>query len=196
MNQRKENRIILIEGYLASGKSTFAERLSRELHIPCLIKDKFKTALCSSICIADRRESSRFSVVTYDGMMYVAERMLEVGFPLILEGNFVPAGVEGTDESEVIRTLIHKYVGTSLTFQFRGDTNVLYRRFVEREETPERGQANKIGTPVAFQVFDKWCHNLDAFDAGGEVVKVDTTDFVQVDYGKLTKTAKRFLGGI
>lgn len=190
---RVNNKIIIIEGYLASGKSTFAELLSEELKIPCLIKDKFKTALCSSISIGDRRESSRFSVVTFDGMMYVAEQLLKTGVPLILEGNFVPAGVKETDESEVIRRLIQKYDSMALTFKFTGDTRILYRRFTEREALPERGQANRIGRAVAYDEFCGWCHNLDPFDIGGKVVPVDTTDFGKVDFTELKDTAGNFL---
>ena len=76
-------KIIVIEGYLASGKSTFAVQLSKTLTIPYLIKDTFKIALCSSLSIADRYESSRFSAVTFDAMMYVTERLMETGYPFI-----------------------------------------------------------------------------------------------------------------
>ena len=40
------NKIIIVEGYLASGKSTFALKLSESLTIPYFIKDTFKIALC------------------------------------------------------------------------------------------------------------------------------------------------------
>jgi hypothetical protein len=49
-------------------------------------------------------------------MMYVAERLLETGFPFIIEGNFVPAGLKETDEAGVIKALIQKYGYQSLTF--------------------------------------------------------------------------------
>lgn len=39
------NKIIIVEGYLASGKSTFALKLSESLTIPYFIKDTFKIAL-------------------------------------------------------------------------------------------------------------------------------------------------------
>ena len=191
--ENAKRKAIIIQGYLASGKSTFAQRLSGELQIPCLIKDTFKSALCSSITIADSKESSRFSTVAFDGMMYVTERMFETGFPILLEGNFVPGGVKAIDEAAVLYSLLHRYGYESLTFQFRGDTRVLHRRFVEREKTPERGQANKIGTAVSYEDFDCWCHNLDAFDVGGEVVRVDTTDFTKVDFDGLAERAGRFL---
>ncbi len=189
-----DNRMILIEGYLASGKSTFAEQLSRQIQVPCLVKDTFKIALCSNIQVADRKEKSRFSAVTFDGMMYVAERMLWAGYPIILEGNFVPAGVKKRDESEAIRQLADRCHAAVLTYKFIGDTKVLYQRFVAREETVGRGDVNRIGSAVAFSEFHKWCHNLDPFFAGGEVIQVDTTDFGRVDWDGLTDAARRFIG--
>lgn len=180
-------------GYLASGKSTFALQLSKMLQIPYFIKDTFKMALCEHIIVTDRAERSRFSVVTFDAMMYVAERMLETGFPIILEGNFMPAGIKKVDEAGTMKKLIEKYQYTSLTFQFVGDTQVLYQRFVEREKTLERGQVNKIGSPVSFEDFNGWCHNLDGFDIGGEVIKVETSDFRLVDFPGFIALAKAFM---
>ena len=48
-------------------------------------------SLTDNISVTSRTERSVFSTVTFDGMMYVAERMLETGISIILEGNFVPA---------------------------------------------------------------------------------------------------------
>lgn len=189
------NKVIVIEGYLAAGKSSFAEKLSQALHVPCLIKDAFKTALCSTVMMEDRKQSSRFSTITFDGMLYVAERLLEVGYPLILEGNFVPAGVKDRDESDAIRKVLEKYRSESLTFKFTGDTKVLHQRFVEREESPERGQANRIGSAVSYEDFDRWCHNLDSFHLGGKVIQVDTTDFHKIDYEVMIETARHFMEG-
>lgn len=189
------NKVIVIEGYLAAGKSSFAEKLSQELKVPCLIKDTFKTALCSTVVMEDRKLSSRFSAITFDGMLYVAERLLEVGCHLIMEGNFVPAGVKDRDESDAIRKVLEKYRSESLMFKFTGDTKVLHQRFVEREESPKRGQANRIGSAVSYENFDRWCHNLDSFQLGGKVVRVDTTDFDKADYKTIIETARHFTEG-
>ncbi len=186
-------KVIIIEGYLASGKSTFALQLSKSLNIPYLLKDTFKIALCKNISVADRAESSVFSTVTFDGMMYVTERMFETSTPIIIEGNFVPAGVKKVDEAGVIKCLIDKYNYTSLDFKFMGDTRVLHQRFLEREKTAERGEVNKIGIDVPYETFDQWCHNLDDFDIGGETVRVDTTNFSNVDFNTYIKLAKRFM---
>lgn len=168
-------KIIIIEGYLATGKSTFALQLSKSLNIPYLIKDTFKIALCKNVSVTSRTENSVFSTVTFDGMMYVAERMLETGIPIILEGNFVPAGVKKIDEADTIKRLIDRYNYTSLDFKFMGDTRVLHQRFLEREKSAERGEVNKIGMDVPYETFTQWCRNLDGFDIGGETVRVNTT---------------------
>ena len=186
-------KIIIIEGYLASGKSTFALQLSKSINVPYLIKDTFKMALCKNVAITNRDEKSMFSAVTFDAMMYVVERMFETGSPIIIEGNFVPAGIKKVDEAGVIKQLIDKYGYTSLTFKFTGDTQILYKRFIEREKTIERGQVNKIGADVPYEIFDKWCHNLDNFNVGGKTVRVDTTDFNKVEFINNIEFARQFV---
>ena len=186
-------KIIIIEGYLASGKSTFALQLSKLINVPYFVKDTFKTAICNNISIADRKESSLFSAVTFNAMMYVTERFFETGSPIIIEGNFVPAGMKQVDEAGVIKQLIDKYGYTPLTFQFKGDTRILYKRFMDREKTVERGQANKIGHDVSYDTFDGWCHNFDNFNIGGEIIQVDTTDFAEVNFDHYIKSARQFI---
>jgi len=188
-----DGKIIIIEGYLASGKSTFALRLSKAVNIPYLIKDTFKTALCKSIPIASRAESLRFSAVTFDAMMYVTERLIEYGCPVIIEANFVPLGVKKTDEAGIIKSMIDKYEYEPLTFKFFGDTHVLYKRFVEREASPERGQANMMHTELSYEDFDIYCHNLDAFTVGGEIIPIDTTDIINVDFDSYIEKARMFI---
>jgi predicted kinase len=186
-------KIIIVTGYLASGKSTFAHLLSKETNVPYLIKDTFKITLCDSVAIANREESSRFSTVTFNAMMYVTERLMETSSPIIIEGNFVPAGIKKTDEAGVIKALTGKYGFEPLTFKFSGDTQILHKRFMEREKTPERGQANMMFAEIPYSDFDRYCRNLGGFDVGGKIIEVDTTDFNNVDFGSLIETARVFL---
>lgn len=55
-----KRKVIIIEGYLSSGKSTFALQLSKKLNIPYLVKDTFKKALYKNNSITNREESSFF----------------------------------------------------------------------------------------------------------------------------------------
>jgi hypothetical protein len=150
-------------------------------------------AMCSNLSNLNRTEKSQFYVVTFDAMMYAAERLIEVGYPVIIEGNFVPHGIKKIDEAGAIKSLIDKYDCQSLTYKFMGDTEILYKRFVEREKMPERGQVNTFDAEILYSEFDMWCHNLDAFSVGGEVIKVDTTDFDKVDFNSYIKSANLFI---
>lgn len=187
-------KIIVIGGYLAGGKSSFARSLSKELNVPYLIKDTFKMELCANIEILNREEKSRFSVVTFDAMMYVTERLMEICFPIIIEGNFAPKGIKKIDEAGAIETLINRYDYHALTFKFIGDTKSLHKRFNDREKLAERGWVNQFDEgEISFDKFNIWCHNLDAFDVGGKIVIIDTTDFDKVDFSSYINLARSFL---
>lgn len=186
-------KLIVIAGYLAAGKSTFARRLGKELGVPCFVKDTFKSALCESVSITDRAESSRFSAVTFDAMCYAAERLLEAGLPVILEGNFTPPGVKPTDEAGRLRDLAARYGAPVLAFRFQGDTTVLHQRFLRREGTPERGEANRMFEAVSWETFDRLCRNLEGVELGGETVDIDATDFAAVNFETTIACARRFL---
>ena len=185
--------MIVVTGYLASGKSTFALRLSEALRVPYLIKDTFKIALSAGLLPLSREDKSRFSAVTFDAMMYVAERLMEKGLPLIIEGNFVPGGVKKTNEAGTIETLAKKHACRTLTFKFIGDTSSLYKRFIDREKLPERGQANMLSYQLSYEEFIIGCRNLGAFSIGGKTVEVDTTEFEKVDFDHHIETARVFL---
>ena len=187
-----KSHIVIITGYLAAGKSTFARRLSEAINIPCIVKDTFKSALCANIDVDSREESSRFSAVTFDAMVYIAERLIEKGCPIIIEGNFVPHGVKKTDEAGVIKALIDKYNCQSLTYKFIGDTQILQKRYIERDKLPERGKVNSMLGEISHNDFDRLCRNFDSFNIGGEVIEVDTTDFNDVDFEKHIETVRAF----
>ena len=185
-------RIIVVEGYLAAGKSTFTRQLSEAINVPYLIKDTFKIALCESIPITNKEEGSRFSAVTFDAMIYVVERLMETSYPIIIEGNFVAAGMKKKDEAGVIKALVDKYAYQPLTYKFIGDTRVLYDRYIERNSLPERGDANRDFVEPSYDVFDKYCNNLSNFSIGGKVEIIDTTDFSKVDFTKYIEIARLF----
>jgi len=188
-----QRKLIIITGHLAAGKSTFARLLSSELAIPCLVKDDFKSALCAGVEPSGRADSSRFSAITFDAMLYVAERLIETDHPLIIEGNFVPHGVKETDEAGAIKALLEKYRCPSLTFKFVGDTGILHGRFIERDKTPGRGRANVLGYEPSFDEFDLVCRQLGGFDLGEDCVTVDGTDFGRLDFRPHIEAAQDFI---
>ena len=74
-----------------------------------------------------------------------------------------------------------------------GDSRVLCDRFNEREKTHERGDANKIGIEISYESYEKYFTPLGDFTVGGEIVKIDTTDFNAVDFKSHIESARKFM---
>ena len=188
-------KIIIVAGYLAAGKTTFALELSKKLHIPVFCKDLIKIALNRNILVDNRDDSKRLSAATFDAIAFITERIMETSNPLITEANFVMNGNHGgIKEGEVLKTLVEKYGYQALTYVFVGDTRVLCDRFNEREKTSKRGEANKLGTELSYEDYEKYIAPLGDFSIGGKIIKIDATDFSAVDFEKYIETARIFKG--
>ena len=189
-------KIILMGGYCATGKTTFAKLLSQKFSVPYFSKDFTKIALNRSISVKNRDDSKKLSAAAFDAMAYTGERLMEVGLPLIMEANFVMhPNHGGIKEGEALQRLIEAYSYTSFTYIFVGDTTCLYKRHAARDTLPERGVANKMWGEYTIENYIKDNLHLADFNVGGtgDIVRVDTTDFASVDYEGLTKIAHEFL---
>jgi hypothetical protein len=115
-----------------------------------------ESAITANIPITDRETSRRFSAATFNAIAYVTERLMETGYPLIIEGNFVMSGQLKANEGEIIRNLIEKYGYESLTFILWGDTRILCDRYNEREKSPEWKRLNLRTTELTYDDCEKW----------------------------------------
>ena len=179
-----KNKIILVGGYCATGKSTFSRRLSRELNIPCFNKDIIKEMLGDGFGSESGEVFKKGSYVTTLLLIhYIAEQFLQVGKICILESNFV---VQEIDE---LKILLEKYNCECLLFVFKGDLDVMFDRYCERE----RHWVHKLTSDrEGFKnVMSEW-YGLEKAEIGQKIT-VDTTSFENVDYENLYSAAKRFI---
>lgn len=184
-------KIILVAGYLAGGKTTFSTRLAETLGLSVFNKDKMKHVLGGYLPIPSRAESRRLSDATVALMLHTAEILMRTGVPLILESNFK------ADEAARLEELIGRYGYRALTYVFEGDLHVLHRRFLARDNSPEREPANRMGGLYDdYAVFAENVRPLADFHAGGEIVRVDTTDFQTVDFDGYIEQARRFIESV
>jgi len=189
-------KIIIIAGYAAAGKTTFAKGLMSELAVPYFAKDEVKIALDRNFAVANRNDSKRLSAIAFDAMEFVIERFMEAGQPIIVEANFVMnPNHGGIKEGDALRRLIDKYGYSVLTYIFLGDMPKLYERFAARNVLPSRGDANKMWGDFTFDDYVEFSTPLGKFNIGGEIVKIDTTDIGSVDFSKYIQVAKSFLEG-
>ena len=181
-------KIILISGYVAAGKTTFSQKLSEELDILCFNKDIVKAVLGKNIDINTHEISSQFSVTTFNLLMHIMELFMRRNKPLIIESNFkIPEG-------KIIKELLELYKYKSLTFLMTGDLKIVHKRFVERDNTPERDKANRSnGLYDEFGNFEKAIKPLGDFNVGDKLIKIDTSDFSKVDFKSYIEEAKAFI---
>ena len=99
--------LMIILGSPASGKSTLARRMARELRAPCLCKDDVKEALFDILGALDRTASKRLSDASFAALLRIARTQLQAGVSCIVEGNWHhlhAAGVRGILAAEQARS--------------------------------------------------------------------------------------------
>jgi len=179
-----DKKLILVSGYCAAGKSTFARRLAQECGVPCFVKDVIKETMAD--CFDENGENGgdieavyrRGSAATFGIMLHVAEMFLAAGQVCVLEGNFKP------HEAEALKRL----GADCLSFVFVGDLDVLYDRYVARER-------HSVHLPAGDRKsFAEGQRRMRYGEFGvGKVVRVDCTDFGAVDFDGLVEIAKGFV---
>jgi predicted kinase len=181
-----KNKLILVSGHSAAGKSTFAFKLSQTLGIPFMSKDTLREAIGDGFTQGSGLMNDKgFLPATINVMMYFAECFLQIEKVCILEANFRPP------HDEQILALLEKYNADCLTFLFNGDMEVFWERY-EKRETERHwvhhfpGQCKDLfingGLKAGFGEF-----------AIGNTVTIDATDFNKIDYDGLYNIASQFI---
>ena len=178
-----KSKIILISGYPATGKSTFSAKLSEALKIPCFNKDLLKEAMADGFGKDSTDVWHKGSVATFSVMHHIAKCFLKVGKSCILESNFRPS------EGEELERLIKKYNADCLTYLFSCDPDVIYKRYVNRDDAGERHWVHKTVNELGHDFVAYCVNNKIGQIEVGEVVKVDATDFEKVDFNALIAKA-------
>ncbi len=189
---------VLVTGFPATGKSTLAAALSKELGFPMFSKDSMKELLYDTVGFRSRAEKVALGVGAMEILYYCAGQALAVGQSVILENNFENTSKEG------LLALLKKYPCPVVTVALTGDPQVIYRRFLERDASPQRHRGHVVNTcypeppgerppyvPLTFEQFVEGfkARGMDSFDIGGPRVTVDVTDFSKVDYKAVARQA-------
>ncbi len=188
---------ILVTGIPAAGKSTMAENISERLKLPAISKDTIKELMFDHVGFGSREEKVNLGIASMEIMYYVAGQLMKAGLPFILENNFEYSSESG------IKALLERYRYPVLTITLTGDYKVIYRRFLEREISPDRHRGHvvndcypekernsKKGQKVTSISYEDYVQGIErrgfeAFSVGGSRIKVDTTDFSKIDMEEL-----------
>ena len=180
-------KLLLITGDLATGKSTFANILSKKYNIPVMYKDKVKEVLCDSIGFSDREENLKLSIAAVELMIYSFSELATLGIDVTLEANF--------KENELVK--IHNIAKKSgydvLTLKLTADIDIIYHRFVYRIENENRHPAHISG----FDGYDSLKYYIEAGRkqaTPGRILEINADDFsYQEDIATLS-FIDRFMG--
>ncbi|MDR1802292.1 MAG: AAA family ATPase [Treponema sp.] len=181
------NKTIIVGGYCATGKSTFARKLSQLLNIPCFIKDVIKEVLGDGFGPENNMVEKKGSTATFLLMMHIAESFLQTGKVCILESNFK------SKEIEQLKVLLEKYNCECLTFIFKGDFDVLFDRYMKRDVSEKRHWVHNTTGETAENFKDGHLQAGIGETGIGETITIDTTIFEKVKFDDLFSLAKKFM---
>ena len=181
------NKIIVINGYCATGKSTFSKKLSEILNIPCFNKDILKETMGDGLGSDNNIVFQKGSIATFKIMLYIVERFLKVEQICIVESNFKAY------EIEQVKTLLDKYNSKCLTFLFKGNFDILYNRYKNRDNIGERHWVHQTAGETK-EIFENGHKKNGVGEIGiDKIIEIDTTYFEKINYNELISITKDYI---
>ena len=167
-------KLLLITGDIATGKSTFANILSKRYHTNMFFKDSIKEVLGDTIGFSNREENKKLSVASMELMFYIFYEFASLEKDLILESNF--------HKSELER--LHKIAEDNgydvLTIALFGDVEVLHERYLNRMANENR---HPVHLSTTIDKFEDLQGHFSAFcNRCGQVAVYNAADYRHYSY--------------
>ncbi|MBR0139191.1 MAG: ATP-binding protein [Firmicutes bacterium] len=131
-------KLIIIAGMPASGKSTAARALGERFGMPVLEKDELKEALFDTLGFKNYGEKRALDTAACAVLLKAADALLSAGSSLIMVNNF------REDMTEALRSLLEKHPCPAVLVFFKGDADVFYERYAERDRLHLRHPGHEL----------------------------------------------------
>lgn len=165
--------LLIVHGLPASGKTSLAKWIARELRWPAVYKDDLKEILFETLGWSDRVWSRRLGVSTIEIMYYIVEMQLSAGVSLLAECNYKPELA-----SPKFREILSRNGASAIQVLCQADGAVRLRRFKERARHPGHADLEMSKADA-----DAWrAEVLAPLDVPGPLITVDSTDLTTLDY--------------
>ena len=165
------NKLLLIMGDLATGKSTFANILSKRYDVNLFYKDSIKEVLGDTIGFSNREENKKLSNASMELMYFIFKEFGKLGKNLILESNF------HTVELERLHKIAYENNYEVLTLVLRGDVEILHKRYINRMQNENRHLVHLSTTIDVYEDFKKCTEYLRSAKILGKIININTDDF-------------------
>ena len=172
--------VIILNGKPCTGKSHYLKKLSQDLGLSYITRDEFKELLFDDLGIADQEWSKKLGGASYSLLFNMLEKLLMTQKSFILESNFNP-----TQHQQKLKLLFERHGYQSVEVFLETEPSILFERHKYRWESGERHRGHVDNE--RFDEFEKKLKEdvLLPLGIGDKIIKIDTTDFNNVDYDSL-----------
>ncbi len=160
-------KLILMGGDIASCKSPYSNIIGDKFNVLVINKDNLKEILGDTIIVNNREENKKLSVISFDLICYLIKKNKG---NLVIESNFKPY------EMKVLEDLIKEYNYDVLSLVFKGDNEVLHKRFLNRLNE-NRHYVHKSQDFTNIDDFVKTLEELRMVKYPGKVIEIDSSNF-------------------
>jgi predicted kinase len=168
--------LIVITGPPASGKTTVARAIARELRMPYISKDMLKETLYEEIGSRDELES-KLERAALALLFAVAERQLEAGVSVVAESNF-----DSDSDVEPILRLTQERGARILQLHLTRPKELLLESFAERAASGGRHPGHGDEPEDVEEVRARLeARDWDPLDLPGELLQVELGDEADED---------------
>jgi len=195
--------LIIVAGMPATGKSTIAAGLADVFHYPILEKDNIKEVLFDTIGFENYPQKRRLDIAANGVLLHVLELMLKADTSVIVVNNF------DTESAKQLCELMETYQSRSVTVFLNGDAQVLYQRYVERDNLHKRHlghilqehypprEGDSLDYTMTREEFDEkfFKRGMDKFRCPGERINLDMTNFDAVCVENVAGRIRELLNG-
>lgn len=183
------NKLILIAGASAAGKSRYAKHFGNAFPIPVISKDSVKEVMHDGLQFhaTTVEQTQYYGACAYKLLFYFAECLMKSGVDLCLESSFT------NQSKDVMLSLLRTYHYESLTVFLNAPLEILHQRFIQREKTEERHPGLSHGIYHDFETYEKVAAQQTEFDLGDKRLEVDVSDWDKVDYGTIDLKIEEFI---
>ena len=164
-------KLLLIMGDLATGKSTFANILSKRYDTVLFCKDPIKETLGNTFRFSNRAENLKLSFATAELMYLIFSEFGKINKDLILESNF------RITELEKLHQIAAENDYQVLTLVLRGDVEILHKRYLNRMYHENRPAVHLCAEFNTIEGFGTYLESLRTPTVPGNAIWVDANNF-------------------
>lgn len=174
-------------GDLATGKSTFANMLSKRYDTVLFCKDPIKETLGNTFGFANRAENLKLSQATAQLLYLIFSEFSQINRDLILESNFRIA------ELEKLHEIAADNGYQVLTLVLRGDVEILHKRYLNRMRNENRAAVHLCEEFNSIEGFGAYLESLRTSSVPGQAIYIDANDFSYQSDAHLLKQIDGFM---